>query len=80
LTVINVTLRISSGVASKDEPNKLESGLAAYATEVKTYSPSVHQLPVRNISPCILQNVYMSLKNLQNFLRNMKVLHAYYYQ
>jgi len=62
LTVINVTLRISSGVASKDEPNKLESGLAAYATEVKRYSPSVHQLPVRNISPCIAETLALHLE------------------
>jgi len=62
LTVINITLRISSRVASKDEPMKLESGLAAYATEVKKYSPSVHQLPVRNISPCIAEKLALHLE------------------
>jgi len=62
LTVINITLRISSRVASKDEHKKLESGLAAYATEVKKYSPSVHQLPVRNISPCVAEKLALHLE------------------
>ena len=62
LTVINITLCISSRVASKDERMKLESGLAAYATEVKKYSPSVYQLPVRNICPCIAEKLALHLE------------------